>query len=73
MNQDLRIPLNPFVKLLVRHRRLVDANLVRNDKRWLGLARDDQVTQVPIVSFDVALAGAEGEALYNNQQKDNNG
>jgi hypothetical protein len=31
---------------------------VRNDKRWLGSAADDQVSEVAVVRFDVTLARA---------------
>lgn len=64
MNQDLRIPINALVELLIRARRLIDANLMRHHETRLSAPRNDQVAQVAIVVLDVALARAYAQALF---------
>ncbi len=34
-----------------------------HDERRLGSARDDQISEVSVIGFDVALAGTERQAL----------
>lgn len=63
MDQDLGIALNPLVKLLVCRRSVINIDLVRDDKAGICLSRDDHVSQVPVVIFDVALACANGKTL----------
>lgn len=48
---------------------LVDAALVGDDKVGLGPAGDDEVTEVPVVGLDVALASAEVETLLEELAK----
>jgi hypothetical protein len=57
MNQYLRVTLNPLVKFLVRSRCVVDVDLMRNHEAWLGLPRDNHVSQIPIVGLHIALPG----------------
>lgn len=71
MDQDLRISLDPLVKLVIGGLGIVDAHLMTDHERRLGLAGDDQVPQIPIVLLDIALAGSKGEAL--NRKKEKNG
>ena len=63
MNQHLGVAINPLVELLVRLRRIVDVDVVTDDEAGLGAAGDDQVAQVAVVGFDVALARSEMETL----------
>lgn len=63
MDQDLGVSLDSLVELVVGNLRVIDADLVRNHERWLGLARDDQVSEVSVVLLDVALTGSECETL----------
>lgn len=63
MDENLGITINSLVKLLVRNFRIFNVDLVGHDKAGLGLARNDQISQVPVVRLDVALAAADGEAL----------
>ena len=63
MNQHLRVALNTLVELLVCPRRLIDLNLVGDDKRRVSTAGDDHVAQVAIVLLDVALPRSKCETL----------
>lgn len=63
MNQHLRIALDPFVKLFVCRRRIIDINLMRYYEAWLGLARHNHVSEIPVVGFDVALPSSKMQAL----------
>jgi hypothetical protein len=63
MDQNLRVPILPPVKLLIRFWCLVNTDLVRDDKGRLGTAGDDHVTQVSIVLLYVALACTDCESL----------
>jgi hypothetical protein len=58
MDQNLRIPILPPIKLRVRLRRFLDPNLVADDEGRLCAPRDDHVSQVAVVGLDVALAGS---------------
>ena len=51
--------LNAFVELFVRDLSIVDVNFVADNEGWLGLAGNDQVSQVAIVLLDVALTCRE--------------
>ena len=59
VNQHLGIALNSLVKLLIRHLRIVDADLMTDDEAWFRLSRDDEISQVAVVGFDVALTRAK--------------
>ena len=63
MDQNLRVPILPPVKLLIRFWCLVNTDLVRDDKRGFGAAGDDHVAQVSIVLLYIALACADCESL----------
>jgi hypothetical protein len=63
MDQHLRVALEPLVEQVIRLLRLLDPNLVRNDEARLGLARDDEIPEVPVVLFDVALPRGQREPL----------
>lgn len=64
MNKNLRIPINPLIKLLIRNRRIINTDLMRNNKRGLRTARNNQVPKVSIIRFDVTLPGSKGSALH---------
>jgi hypothetical protein len=63
MNQNLSIPILPPIKLYISLRRLLNADLVRDDEGGFGAPGDDHVAQVAIVLLDVALACAYCQAL----------
>ena len=63
MDQHLRIPLDPLVKLLVCRRRVVDVDLVRHDEARLSLARYNHVAKIPVVRLHVTLPGTKMQAL----------
>lgn len=63
MNQHLGVAMDALIELLVRLRGVVDVDVVTDDEAGLGAARDDQVAQVAVVGFDVALARSEVETL----------
>jgi hypothetical protein len=66
MDQHLRIPLDPLVKLLICRRRVVDINLVRHNEARLGLARYYHVAKIPVVRLHVTLPGAKMQALASS-------
>lgn len=59
MNNDFGIPVLPLIKLFVRDHGVVEGDLVGDDEARLGPPRDDEVAEIAVVGFDVALAGAE--------------
>lgn len=59
MDEHLGVPLNSLIELLVCDLSLIDANLVADDERWLSLTRDDEISEVSVVLFYVALASGE--------------
>ena len=44
MDQNLRVALDPLIKLFVSSRRLVDRNFVGDDKAWIRLSRDYHIS-----------------------------
>ena len=63
MKQDLGVSVDPSIELVVRLDRLVDTDFVADDKAGFRLSGYDQVAQVAVVCFDVALSSAEVETL----------
>jgi len=63
VEDDLRVALLAVVEALIRVRRLLERQLLGDHEARLGAARDDQVTQVPVVGLHVHLARAHGLAL----------
>lgn len=63
MDQDLRVAFDSPIEFVIRFWGLVESAFVRHDKRWLGAAADNQVTQVAIVCLDVALASTKRQTL----------
>ena len=55
MNQDLRISLYPLIELLVCHRSVINCDLVRNDEAWLCSSSNNEISQMSVVSLDIAL------------------
>lgn len=63
MQEHFRVSFDPLVELLVRLRRLAKRNLMRDHKAGFCSSSNDQVTQVAVVRLDIALAGAQVQAL----------
>ena len=63
VQDDLGPAVVAVVEVLVGLRRLVEGQLVADDERRLGLARGDQVAQLPVVLLDRRLAAADVLAL----------
>src|SRR4051812_18342841 len=59
LEDDLGPAVVPGVEVLVGLRGLVQRQLVADDERRLGLARGDQVAQLPVVLLDRRLAAAD--------------
>lgn len=55
MNQHLRVALHSLVKFVVGDLGLINPNFMAHDETGLGLARDDEISQISIVLLDVAL------------------
>ena len=70
MYQNLGVTLHPLIKLLIGSRSLVKPNFVRDHETRLGLARYDQVPQIPVVLLDVTLAGPDGQTLSQVRNAD---
>jgi hypothetical protein len=47
-----------IVKMLVRRRRLIERDLMRNDQRGSGLAMMNQIHEPAVVRLHIALAGS---------------
>jgi hypothetical protein len=56
MDKHLGVPFDPLVEFFVRNFRVFEADFVADDEARPGSASDDQVTQVAVVGFDVALS-----------------
>jgi hypothetical protein len=65
MNKHFRVSLNPLVKLFISHLRIINPNLMADDKARFGLARYDEIPQVPVISLDIALSRRETQALFD--------
>lgn len=63
VDQDLGVSVFPLVELVVCDLSIVDGDFMRDNKAGLGLASDDEISQVPVVCLDVALAGCERKTL----------
>ena len=64
MQQHLRISINSLVEFLIRLGRRVDADVVADDETRVCAAGDDEVAEVAVVLFDVALACPYRETLF---------
>lgn len=49
MEKDLRISVDPFVKFLIRVRRVIQRQIVRNNKGRLSSSRDDEIAKISII------------------------
>lgn len=63
MDQNLRVSVLPLVKFLVRHRRILNSYLVRDDEGWLRLPSNNEIPQIPVVGFDITLTGCQTQTL----------
>src|SRR5271154_3998796 len=71
MNEHLCVSLNPLVKLVISHFRIIDPDLVADHKARLRLARNDQISQVAIIRLDIALSRCKAKALFPHSQHTN--
>lgn len=55
MDQNLGVPFDSLIELVVRDLGILDADLVADDEARLGFTSDDQVTEVPVVLLYIAL------------------
>jgi hypothetical protein len=58
MNQDLRVPILPTIEFRISLGRFIYPNFVAHNEGWFGTPRDDHITQVAVVGFNVALTGS---------------
>jgi hypothetical protein len=58
MDQDLCVSIDPLVELVVGHLGIINANLMADHKRGFRLARNDQISQIPVILLDIALSCA---------------
>ena len=63
MQQDLGVPIDPAIELVIRLDSAIHADLMADHETGLGPSRDNQITEVAVVGLDVALAGTERETL----------
>ena len=63
MQQNFSVPINPAIELIIRLDSTLQPNLMADHETRLGPTRDDQIAEIAVVRLDIALAGAEGEAL----------
>jgi hypothetical protein len=63
MNQYLRVPINPFVKLVIRFWCFLYTNFVGYNKTRLRFPCYDQVKKITVVGLDVALARTKTQYL----------
>jgi hypothetical protein len=63
MDKSLGIPVNPFIKLGICLRSLINANLVRNNEAGSRFPSYDHVAKITVVGLDVALACAKFQSL----------
>ena len=71
MNEHLCVSLNPLVKLVISHFRIIDLDLVADYKARLRLARNDQISQVAIIRLDIALSRCKAKPLFSHSQHTN--
>ena len=69
MQQHLRIPLDPLIKLRIRVWRLIDPYLMAHYKTRIRPPRDDQIPQIPIILLDIALPRSQRQALLEQLPK----
>lgn len=57
VNEHLGVAVGSLVEFLICIWRIIDTDLMADDEAGSGLASDDEVAEVAIIGFDVALAG----------------
>ena len=70
VNNNLGIPILPLIKLVISNFGASEIDLVGDHKARLRLASNDHITQVPVVSFDIALTSAKRQSLQLVRIKD---
>lgn len=63
MNNYFSIPFNALIKLCICGFCVIQTNLMRHNKTRRCLSSDDQVSQLAVVGFNIALTSAKREAL----------
>lgn len=63
MDKNLCEPILPLIELVVSSRGITEADFVGDDEAGLGFTRNDHITEVSIVCFDIALPGAHRQPL----------
>jgi len=63
VKQDLGVPIDSLVELVISIDGLINVDLVRNHERWLSTSGDDEVAELTVVGLDVALTSAEEQSL----------
>ena len=63
MNNHFGVSILPLVEFLICSLGVIKPDLMRDNKARFGLTRNDHVSQVSVVCLDIALTGAERQAL----------
>jgi hypothetical protein len=71
MQQHLGVAIDSLVELVISIDSLVNVDFVRDDKRRLSAARDDEVAELAVVGLDVALACTEEKTLFEELAEGN--
>lgn len=70
MNNNLGIPILSLIKLVISSFDTSEIDYVGDHKARLRLASNDHITQVPVVSFDIALTSVKRQSLKLIKIKD---
>ena len=63
MNQNFCITFDTLIELLICLRRIVNTDLVGDDKGRVGAAGDDHIAEVAVILLDIALTRSKSKAL----------
>lgn len=63
MDENLRVSIDSLVELLIGNFNVIDTNLMRYNEARLCLACNNEISEVAVVMFDVALPGGKTQAL----------
>ena len=64
LQHHFRPSILPIIKVLIRRRRLIQLQFMRNDHRRLRFPRRDQISQFPVVRLHVSLPGSHFLSLH---------
>ena len=65
MDKHLGISINPLIKFLISDLSFIDVDLMRDNKARLGPTRNDKVSKVTVIRFDITLTGANAKSLWS--------